>query len=54
MKKQLKYADDRGIRYVGLIGGEELSSGKITLKDMQEGSQESLELDGFKERMKRG
>jgi histidyl-tRNA synthetase len=54
MKKQLKYADDRGIRYVGLIGGEELSSGKITLKDMQEGSQESLELDSFKERMKRG
>ena len=45
MKKQLKYADDRGIRYVGLIGAEELESGEITLKDMREGTQDRVSMD---------
>ena len=49
MKKQLKYADDRGIRYVGLIGAEELESGEIALKDMREGTQEKVRMENLME-----
>jgi histidyl-tRNA synthetase len=42
MKKQMKYADDRGIRYVALVGSKEMEEGKLTIKDMKEGSQQSL------------
>jgi len=42
MKKQMKYANDRGIRYAGLIGSSEMEEGKITLKDMKLGDQKSI------------
>ncbi|HYK75602.1 MAG TPA: His/Gly/Thr/Pro-type tRNA ligase C-terminal domain-containing protein [Daejeonella sp.] len=42
MKKQLGYADAKNIPYVILIGSEEISSGKLTLKNMKTGEQEKL------------
>lgn len=42
LKKQLSYANDLGIRYVALVGEEERQQGFITLKDMQEGTQQRL------------
>ncbi|WP_069659545.1 histidine--tRNA ligase [Arcticibacter eurypsychrophilus] len=42
LKKQMSYADDKHIPYVVLIGSDEMLSGKLTLKNMQQGTQESL------------
>ena len=39
MKKQMKYADQKGIKYVLLIGEEEMNSGIYSLKDMKTGEQ---------------
>ena len=39
MKKQMEYANRRGIPYVVIIGSEELAEGMATLKDMQRGEQ---------------
>src|SRR3989339_1738504 len=38
MKKQMSYANDRKIPYVALVGEEEMSSGLITLKNMELGT----------------
>jgi histidyl-tRNA synthetase len=42
LKKQLGYADAKHIPYVILIGSEEMASGKISLKNMQNGEQSTL------------
>lgn len=42
LKKQMSYADSLAIPYVILAGSEELKQGIFTLKDMAEGSQETL------------
>ena len=39
MQKQLKYANDRGVKFVAIIGEEEIKIGKITLKNMESGEQ---------------
>lgn len=39
MKKQMGYADANKIPFVVLVGSEEMQSGKLTLKNMQDGSQ---------------
>lgn len=45
IKKQMSYADNKGIPYVLLIGTEEMESGKLTLKQMKSGLQEKLSID---------
>ena len=45
LAKQMKYADVNHIPYVILMGAEEIKSGKLTLKDMQSGEQETLSVD---------
>jgi histidyl-tRNA synthetase len=45
LQKQLKYANDKQIAYVALIGEEEMKSGKLSLKNMQSGEQRSLTID---------
>ena len=45
LEKQLKYADQKGIPYVIIIGSDEVKSGKIVLKDLKNRTQESLTLD---------
>ncbi len=39
MQKQLKYANDRGVKFVAIIGEEEMKLGKIILKNMESGEQ---------------
>lgn len=45
MKKQMSYANNNGIHYVALAGENEISAGKVTLKDMQTGKQELVTSD---------
>ena len=43
LKKQMKYADDKNIPYVVIIGEEERSSNKLTLKNMKDGDQKLVD-----------
>ncbi|MFM6976447.1 MAG: histidine--tRNA ligase [Sphingobacteriaceae bacterium] len=47
LKKQLSYADDRGIPFVILIGSEEMESGQLSLKNMQSGEQNKLSISAI-------
>lgn len=42
MKKQMTYADKKGIPYVALVGENEMKSGIVSLKNMTSGEQENL------------
>jgi histidyl-tRNA synthetase len=44
LKKILSYADNMGINYVVLVGARDLKEGKVTVKDMNSGEQEMVEL----------
>ena len=45
LKKPLNYANKKGVPMVVLIGPDEISSGKLTVKHMAEGTQEQLSVD---------
>ena len=45
MKKQMAYANAKGIAFVALAGENEMAEGKITLKNMQTGDQKMLAPD---------
>jgi histidyl-tRNA synthetase len=45
LKKQLDYADRKRIPFVVLIGSEEMSTGRLTLKNMQTGEQQQGTLE---------
>ena len=42
IKKQMNYADKKNINYVVLVGEDEMTSGNLTVKNMYEGTQQSL------------
>lgn len=42
MKKQMEYANRRGIPYVVIVGSQELESGAATVKDMRSGEQRQV------------
>jgi histidyl-tRNA synthetase len=44
LKKQMSYANDKKIPFVILIGSEEIGSGLLTLKNMETGDQQKLEV----------
>lgn len=44
LEKQLKYADQKGIRYVLILGSDEIAKGEVVVKDLIERSQKSLSL----------
>jgi histidyl-tRNA synthetase len=46
MRKQMDYANKKGIPYVMLLGTEEIQQAQVTVKNMQEGSQQRV---GFEE-----
>ncbi len=48
MKKQMTYANKRGINYVVLVGANEVSKNVYTLKNMQSGDQQEINLDQLK------
>ena len=45
LKKQFKYANDRNVRWVLVLGESELASGQVMVKDMQEGAQEAMSVE---------
>jgi histidyl-tRNA synthetase len=47
LKKQLDYANAKGIPYVVLIGSNEIATGQLALKDMAAGTQQSLVLEAL-------
>jgi len=51
MKKQMGYANSRGIPFVALMGEEEIRKGVVTLKEMESGTQEQLIPDKLAERL---
>ena len=53
MKKQLTYANTKGIPYVAIIGESELEKGVVTLKDMAGGCQCELTSDALVAQLKK-
>ncbi len=51
MEKQLKYADQKGIPYVIIIGPDEAASAEVVLKDLQRRTQEKMSLDEVSSRL---
>lgn len=47
LKKQMKYANDRNVPFVVLIGDTEMESGNLSLKNMESGDQEKLSLEAI-------
>lgn len=45
MKKQMTYANVHSIPYVAIVGETELQEGKITLKDMSAGTQQTVSIE---------
>ncbi len=45
MKKQMTFANNKGIKYVVLVGSDEMESGKLTVKNMENGEQENLTIE---------
>lgn len=45
MKKQMTFANNKDINYVVLVGSDEMESGKLTVKNMVTGEQESLTIE---------
>ena len=52
MKKQLQYANDKQIAYTLIIGGDEMESGLLSLKNMQSGEQEKLSVEDVLKKFK--
>lgn len=52
MKKQLGYADSKNIKYVAIVGSDEMEQKKVTLKNMETGEQEMLAVSDIIERIK--
>lgn len=47
LDKQLKYADQKGIGYVVIIGPDEAKEEKVILKDMKSGDQEKIDINSL-------
>ncbi len=47
MKRQMEYANRRGIPYVIIIGSDELAAGNATIKDMRSGEQTTVALENM-------
>ena len=43
MGKQIKYADSRGIPFIGILGGDEIAAGTLTVKDLANKVQHTYE-----------
>jgi histidyl-tRNA synthetase len=45
LKRQFKYADDRKVPHVIVIGSDEAAAGQVTLRNMNSGDQKSVSLE---------
>ena len=52
MKKQMEYANRKGIPFVAFVGESEMKDNTVTLKDMAAGTQETLSIDALIEKLK--
>lgn len=52
MKKQMSYADDKKIPFVVIVGGDEMQSGMLSLKNMSSGEQEKVAIETIIEKLK--
>ena len=48
MKKQMGYADTKGIPFVAIVGGDEMAQNKVMLKNMTTGEQQLVDLEHLK------
>ena len=48
----MKYANDRKVPYVVLVGSQEMESGQLTLKNMATGEQEQLSIEAIISKLK--
>jgi histidyl-tRNA synthetase len=53
LDKQLKFADRSGFRYVVILGPDEEAKGQVTLKDLKNRSQETIDQSELVARIKR-
>jgi histidyl-tRNA synthetase len=47
MKKQMKYANDRGVKNIALVGQNEIEKGILQVKNMDSGDQQEVTLDNI-------
>ena len=52
MKKQMGYADDKQIPYVAIVGGNEMETNTVMLKEMSSGTQQQVDLPELVKRLK--
>jgi histidyl-tRNA synthetase len=52
MQKQMKYANDRGVQFVALVGENEMNNQTIQLKNMESGEQSPMSFNELIERLK--
>lgn len=52
LKAQMRLSNDKGVRFAGLLGENELEKKVVTLKDMKLGTQEEINIDTFIEELK--
>ena len=53
MKKQMNYANALGVKYVAMVGEDEINQGKINLKNMETGEQVMLTSDELIEKLRK-
>ena len=44
IKKQMNYANNKGVQYAVMVGEDEMKSGKLSIKNMQTGDQEKMNI----------
>ena len=47
MKKQMNYANNKGVKFVILIGENEMNSGLLSVKNMQKRDQYTISVQEF-------
>ncbi|MES2800080.1 MAG: histidine--tRNA ligase [Bacteroidota bacterium] len=53
MQKQMKYANDRGVRFVAVVGESEMEKNLLQLKNMETGEQQEMDIDALIEYLKK-
>ena len=53
MKKQMKYANDSGVKNIALVGQNEIDEGCVMIKNMHSGEQEKMTIEEAINRLKK-
>lgn len=51
LKKQMKYANDKGVKFIAVLGDQELDSQSLSIKNMKDGSQTKVTFQTLKENL---